>query len=845
VSLINTSDYRGAAGAYWLALASAGALACGWAAFNLVGFAPALLAQLVALASLSVVTAASPLRLPGTKTSVTAGDCFVFLGTILYGVPAGVLLAALAALVASSRDSRRASSRIAASACAAVTATASGQLFYFVLAAQGGGVTPVGAGPGPTLGLAELAAPLAVMALSHFVVGGLLAAGLAALMSGRPVGLVWREGHLRGSLNLFAAAPAAALVYSAAAHFGALYVAMSVPAAVALLATYQTFFERAAEKSREAAEMSRLHLATVEALATAIDAKDQTTHCHVRRVQLYCARVGELMGLTANEIKAIKAGALLHDVGKLAVPDHILNKPGNLTPAEFERMKIHSTVGAQILERVGFPYPVVPVVRHHHERWDGGGYPDGLRGEEIPLTARILAVADCFDSVREDRPYRRGMSREEACELLRRNAGSHFDPGVVGLFLRHLPEFEREIAEQGIEHRGLRVEEVEHRELLEEGRAALSLHDTAPAPAHDDGAAPVYLSQITNAHREVYALYEIARTFGSSLDIEDTVTVLVNKVGHIVPFDLCAVFLHDEMKGYATAAHVAGRHAELLRGRGVAPGEGVVGFVLANRRASYLLDPMLDFVGIELPEGCRYHSMAALPLVKDERTLGVLAVYSHEPHRYSDDHLRLLETVARLASDALSNAVQHATAESNALTDTLTGLPNARAMYVRFEQEAARARRTGRPFQVVMLDLDDFKLVNDTYGHKTGDRVLREVGRILQAQLREYDFLARYAGDEFVAVVQDLDAEQVRELRERIERAVRAFSLHVRGDKHARVGISVGAATYGVHGETLDQLLISADEAMYSAKSDHKRRGRQATAAADLPTGELASAAVN
>jgi diguanylate cyclase (GGDEF)-like protein len=323
--------------------------------------------------------------------------------------------------------------------------------------------------------------------------------------------------------------------------------------------------------------------------------------------------------------------------------------------------------------------------------------------------------------------------------------------------------------------------------------------------------------------------------------------VLVNKVGHVVPFDLCAVYLYDEEKGYATAAHVSGRYAELLRGRAVAPGEGVVGFVLANRRSSYLLDPMLDFAEVELPEGCQFRSMVALPLTKDERLVGALAVYSMEPRRYTDDHLRLLDTVARLASDALSNAMSHAQAESNALTDTLTGLPNARAMYVRYEQEAARARRTGRPFQVVMLDLDEFKAVNDTFGHKTGDRMLREVGRILQAQLREYDFLARYAGDEFVAIVQDLSAEQTSELRERIERAVSKFSLHVRGDKHARVGISVGSASYGVHGETLDQLLIAADEAMYSAKSFHKQRGAEEKHArhAELGTGDLASTAIN
>jgi diguanylate cyclase (GGDEF)-like protein/putative nucleotidyltransferase with HDIG domain len=694
----------------------------------------------------------------------------------------------------------------------------------------------------------QLVLPLVLMALVQYAVNGALVATLIALKSRRSLWQCWRDGYLWTSWSFLAGAAAAAVVYAAIMRFGLVYVLLSVPVVAATFAAYRAFFERVAEKTREAAELSRLHLATVEALATAIDAKDQTTHFHVRRVQVYCGMTGELLGLSSNEIKALKAGALLHDVGKLAVPDHILNKPGQLSEAEFERMKIHTTVGAQILERVGFPYPVVPVVRYHHERWDGGGYPEGLKGEEIPLTARILSVVDCFDSVREDRPYRRGMTREEACALLRRGAGTHFDPRVVSVFLRHLPDFEKEVHAQGLDHRGLTQEEWEHRELLgDEGGAA-----DAPAGASARGVhrsdAPDYLSQITNAHREVYALYEIARTFGSSLDIEDTVTVLVNKVGHVVPFDLCAVYLYDDEKGYARAAHVAGRHAELLKGRVVAPGEGVVGFVLANRRPSYLLDPMLDFTEVELPEGCQFRSMVALPLVKDERVLGALAVYSQEPRRYTDDHLRLLDTVARLASDALANAMSHAEAESNALTDTLTGLPNARAMYVRFEQEASRARRTGKPFQVVMLDLDDFKQVNDTFGHKTGDRVLREVARIVHAQLREYDFLSRYAGDEFVAIVQDLTSEQTTELRERIERAVSRFSLHVRGDKRARVGISVGAASYGVHGETLDQLLIAADEAMYSAKSTHKQQtlnGKADGKTPELAAGELASTAIN
>ena len=603
-------------------------------------------------------------------------------------------------------------------------------------------------------------------------------------------------------------------------------------------AARKIFLGQLGAKAREAESASRLHLATAEALATAIDAKDQTTHCHVRRVQLYAMGMGEVFGLPKEEIAALKAGALLHDIGKLAVPAHILNKPGRLTSAEFDKMKIHTTVGAQILARVEFPYPVVPIVRHHHEQWDGKGYPDGLQGEQIPLTARIFSVVDCFDSVREDRPFRPGMTREETIALLRRGSGTHFDPAVVEQFIRHLPQFEAQVMSQGLQPQS----------TDNDWRAPLELAEVDIAQTRERGCYMAY-DQIKNAHQEAYALYEIARTFGASLEVEDTLAILVDKVGHVVPFDTCAVYLYDELKGYASAAHVVGKNAEALRSRCIAPGEGVTGFALANRSPVNQLHPSLDFVGADLPD-LQYASMASLPLFRDDCLIGALSIYSTELAEYTDDHMRLLETVTSLASDALANAMHHAQAESNALTDPLTGLPNPRYMSLRFEQEAARARRTGRPFQVVMLDLDDFKLVNDTYGHKVGDKMLRETARIIQDQLREYDFLARYAGDEFVAIVQELVGNQVDELRVRIENAVTRFSMHVRGDKRARVGISVGTATFGIDGETLDQLLITADQAMYRVKSTHKldpngRNAQGETGVAQTPNGELASTSVN
>ncbi|HEU4835990.1 MAG TPA: diguanylate cyclase [Pyrinomonadaceae bacterium] len=583
---------------------------------------------------------------------------------------------------------------------------------------------------------------------------------------------------------------------------------------VSILATYLIYCSaraRVQSKTREIEAISQLHLATAEALATAIDAKDQTSHCHVRRVQIYAAGMGEVFGLSQNEIAALKAGALLHDIGKLAVPPHILNKPGPLTPAEFEKMKIHTVVGAQILGRVDFPYPVIPIVRHHHEQWDGRGYPDRLRGEQIPITARIISVVDCFDSIREDRPFRRGMTLDEATALLLRGSGIHFDPLVVEQFIKHLPRFDAEIARLGLQHQAANYSTEPPIQLSE-----VDINQTRERGSY------IAYDQIKKAHREVYALYEIARTFGTSLNVEHTLEILVDKVGHVVPFDTCIVYFYDEHKGYATARHVAGKHNQKLAGRVIALGEGVTGFALANRSAVNQLHPSLDFKDVNPEAGIKYRSMASLPLFKDEMLLGALSVYSTELEQYTDDHMRLLETVTRLASDALGNAMQHAEAESNALTDPLTGLPNGRYLSLRFEEEAARARRTDRTFQVVMLDLDEFKNVNDTYGHKAGDKMLREVAHLIEGQLREYDFLARSGGDEFVALVQEVVGSQVEDLCKRIESAVSKFSLPLGRNRFARVGISIGTATFGVDGDTLDQLVVAADDAMYRMKSSHR-----------------------
>src|SRR6266404_324038 len=711
---IEMSDYNRAAKLYWTVMVIAGATVFVWAIRHCFSFSPTQWAQFAGLLALVILAGSNPIRIPNTRSSFTAGDVFIFLGVLFLGVPAAIVIGVFDAFVSARRTSKRAASWIAAPAMMALTAFIAGKTFYFALAhyahiAQ----QPLGT---TTVRLDHLLGALGLLAMVQYFINGLTISAFHALRSRGPILRSWRDDYLWTWWSFLGAAIAAAVIYSAMTHLGSAYVLLSVPIIAATFWTHKIYFERVNAKTREAEELSRLHLATVEALATAIDAKDQTTHCHVRRVQIYAEGLGKLLGLSDAELAALNAGALLHDVGKLAVPDHILNKPGTLTPAEFEKMKVHTNVGAEILSRVNFPYPVLPIVKHHHERWDGRGYPDGLIGEQIPITARIMSVIDCFDSVREARPFRTGMTREEAIDLLRKGSDTHFDPRVVELFTQHLPKFEAEIEARGL------IDQIH----VDAPRSPMAAAEDQVALARENASFGAY-DQIRNAHREVYALYEIARTFGSSLDLEETLTVLVDKIGHVVPFDTCVVYLYDEVKGYASAALTLGRNAEAMRGRCVAPGEGVTGFALSIRRPVNRFHPSLDFVNLHFAGDPDYRSMASLPLFKDDLLLGAVSVYSTTLKEYSEDHIRLMETVTRLASDALANAVHHARAESNALTDPLTGLPNARSLHLRFEEEVARARRTERPFQLIMLDLDDFKIVNDTFGHKLGDRMLREV----------------------------------------------------------------------------------------------------------------------
>jgi diguanylate cyclase (GGDEF)-like protein len=300
--------------------------------------------------------------------------------------------------------------------------------------------------------------------------------------------------------------------------------------------------------------------------------------------------------------------------------------------------------------------------------------------------------------------------------------------------------------------------------------------------------------------------------------------LFVKKISELVPFDTCAVYLFDKTQEYASAMHTDGKNAAALKNKRVKPGEGATGFVLKKRQSVYNINPGLDFSFYQMDFVQEYTAMASLPLMAGETLIGAVSLYSCNLENYEDEHMRQLETVSRIASDAISKSLHHAETESRALTDPMTNLPNARSLQAQFETEVARAKRNGSEFQLLMLDLDGFKKVNDTFGHKAGDMLLKEISKVMRAQLRDYDFLARYAGDEFVAIIPETNDADIRELCERIEKSVKAFKLPVENGQFASVGVSLGSACYPKAGETIDQIIIAADKAMNSVKATHKKK---------------------
>jgi len=632
-----------------------------------------------------------------------------------------------------------------------------------------------------------------IAASVYFLFDAGLIGSILAVSSRQTLRRVWTSTFLRTAPSHYLGA-AVALGVAEFAHQGRHWRAMVlVLPAYLVYRSYRAHMAHIADEQRQVRELSDVQLAMIEALALAIEAKDNTSQEQMRRMQVYCEGLARGLGMSESDIRGVKTAALLHDIGNLAVPEHILSKPSRLTYDEFERLKLHPRVGAEIIRSVPFPYPVAPLVLSHHERWDGRGYPAGLKGQEIPLGARIIAVVDCFTSMLTDRPYRPARTYAEAIVTLRENGDSALDPSVVERFIEVLPTIESHM------------------------QAALVTPPAARTgePGTSQDVPTSALADIAIAYREEQMLREIAHALSSSLRVSDTLSLISARLVSVMPLDSCALFLIDPASELFLCSHVVGANQDAIR---------AVTASATERLGELLPAGQVIPAGVGEP-AVRQQSVMVCALETGTGTIGALAVYHSDRNAYTADHRRLLTRVAAQAAQVIANALVFEQTQEQSLTDVLTGLPNRRYLDRQLSQELSRAQRHGGRLSVLVLDMDGFKQINDEFGHQAGDLALKEVAHALRASLRDYDLCARFAGDEFVVVLGECDTIQAEHRRLELQQAVAASWVEPAPGRQVPLAVSVGAATFPDDADTAEGVIAVADRRMYHDKGQRKLIG--------------------
>ncbi|HLW51819.1 MAG TPA: HD domain-containing phosphohydrolase [Candidatus Angelobacter sp.] len=645
----------------------------------------------------------------------------------------------------------------------------------------------------------------------YFLFNTLPVATMIALTERKSIRKTWSDCYFWSFPYYLAGAAVAGMLGWLNQKIGWQPTLLALPAMFVIYRSYRLYLSKLENEKRHAADVAELHLRTIEALALAIEAKDQNTHDHLERVRVYATEVAKMLNLPEEQMEAIRAAALLHDIGKLAVPEHIISKPAKLTTEEFEKMKIHPIVGAEILQRVQFPYPVVPIVRSHHERWDGTGYPDGLKGPAIPVGARILSAVDCLDALATDRVYRKAIPLDEAMQKVAEQAGQAYDPQVVELLQQHYRELEELVrAQSGALARqklstGLRV----HRGA---GPAAGVALLQGPGGA-------TFLTSIAAARQEAQTLFELSHDLGNSLSLSETLSVLSVRLKRLVPYDAIAVYILRE--GHLVPEFVSGDNFRYFASLRIPLGAGLSGWAAHNRRPIVNGDPTVDTGQISDPERfATLRSALAVPLEGLQGVVGVLSLYHSEPDTYTSDHVRILSAINSKVALSVENALAFREAENCATTDYLTELPNARSLFLHLDRELARCKRLNCTLTVMVCDLDGFKRINDCYGHIEGNRLLKQFAKVLQGSCREYDYIARMGGDEFVIVAPGLSRAAADARGMCLSELTRMAGREMSGEDW--LSLSMGCAIYPEDGSDAEKLLAEADRRMYLQKQEHR-----------------------
>ena len=489
--------------------------------------------------------------------------------------------------------------------------------------------------------------PLLLVAASAtlFVVNTASVSGVIALTERKSIWQVWREHFWWTASHYLVGAGLATAFQLTERYLGWETVLLTIPVIYLVYRSYSLHLGRLESATAHAREMNELHWRTIEALGLAVDAKDETTHNHLLRVKVYATEICRELKLDEKEVQAVQAAALLHDIGKLAVPEHIISKPGKLTPEEFDKMKVHPVVGAEILERVRFPYPVVPIVRSHHEKWNGKGYPEGLKGEEIPIGARILAAVDCLDALATDRQYRRALPLDEAMKIVSKESGESFDPKIVAILERRYVELEKMALATPVEEgpklsKNVKVERgggpaAGYAESGESAAQQVRMTSAPIAPA--------------SAEREFQRLANMTADLGSALTPDETLALFAARIQRMVPHDSITIF--ERQGSRLVPAYSGGLECAWFLSQEFRMGEGLTGWVVENGRPITNGNP-----AVEPGYGGALKSALSIPL-----TAGAITLYSANPGAFTAAHAALLSAIAPHAAAILKPAARIAT----------------------------------------------------------------------------------------------------------------------------------------------------------------------------------------
>jgi len=609
----------------WCVIA-AGLAATTFSAYTLV-VAP-ISSQWVILAALTLLTGSFSVKVPSISARISVSDAFVFASVLLFGpAPATVIVAIdCFVLTAWMRHENRSLSRSLFNLSAvALSIWLSAQEFFWLTGVRPGDVSHL-------LPLEQRLWQLFALASSYFLLNSWLVAVALAFEKSDNVFRLWWHNFPWFSLNYFGGVSVAALLVSYTRSVDLSAIGIILPLLLITYLTHRTSLGRIEDSKRHVEQLSDLYLSTIETLAMAVDAKDQITHGHIRRVQVYAIELAKLLGVKdERHLKAIEAAALLHDMGKLAIPEHILNKPGKLTGAEFDKMKLHADIGADLLSAVKFPYPVVPIVRHHHEQWNGNGYPAGISGTDIPLGARILSVVDCFDALTSDRPYRPRLSTEEAFATILKGRGSLYDPLVVDTFHKAYPHIAPLATRAG-----------------DESTSLMNVADR-----QEEGVESSPLRRIRISATETSLLDSYGRIIANTKTRTDAVDAAAQCLRQLSAATVFAFFRYDRTRDLLVCESAHGDKDGLLLGLTIAMGTRVTGWSAATQRSSINANAALDLANVADFFDPPLRSVFCVPVIHEGHTLGVFTAYSHKSEAFSESQTYAFEQIASVLSNRL------------------------------------------------------------------------------------------------------------------------------------------------------------------------------------------------